>query len=381
VSIRGTAAIVGAAQLDTFTTTGRSPVGLMSVAVTRALADAGLTLADVDGLFTASSYYAFPTLTLAENLGIHPRHMDSTALGGCSFIAQLGHAAAAIQSGLCDVAVIAYGSTQRSDAGKLVSMAESSPYEQPYGLMHPIGAFGMVAQRHMAQFGTTSEQLAQYAVSAREWSLLTENAPYPTALTVEGVLDSPVIASPLHKLDCCLVTDGGGAVVMTSADRARDLRSNPVYLLGSGEAVNHRNISQMPDLTATEAARSSQRALQMAGVSIDQIDTAHVYDAFTISLLVLLEDLGFCAKGEGGSFVENGRLAPGGDLALNTNGAGLAQMHPGMLGMFLIIEAVQQLRGDAGRRQVADARLSLVHGMGLTLAAHATAILSTHPES
>jgi acetyl-CoA acetyltransferase len=381
VSIRGTAAIVGAAQLDTFTTTGRSPVGLMSVAVTRALADAGLTLADVDGLFTASSYYAVPTLTLAENLGIHPRHMDSTALGGCSFIAQLGHAAAAIQSGLCDVAVIAYGSTQRSDAGKLVSMAESSPYEQPYGLMHPIGAFGMVAQRHMAQFGTTSEQLAQYAVSAREWSLLTENAPYPTALTVEDVLDSPVIASPLHKLDCCLVTDGGGAVVMTSADRARDLRSNPVYLLGSGEAVNHRNISQMPDLTATEAARSSQRALQMAGVSIDQIDTAHVYDAFTISLLVLLEDLGFCAKGEGGSFVENGRLAPGGDLALNTNGAGLAQMHPGMLGMFLIIEAVQQLRGDAGRRQVADARLSLVHGMGLTLAAHATAILSTHPES
>lgn len=381
MSIRGTAAIVGAAQLDTFATTGRSPVGLMSVAVTRALADAGLTLADVDGLFTASSYYAFPTLTLAENLGIHPRHMDSTALGGCSFIAQLGHAAAAIQAGLCDVAVIAYGSTQRSDAGKLVSMAESSPYEQPYGLMHPIGAFGMVAQRHMAQFGTTSEQLAQYAVSAREWSLLTENAPYPTALTVDDVLDSPVIASPLHKLDCCLVTDGGGAVVMTSADRARDLRSNPVYLLGSGEAVNHRNISQMPDLTATEAARSSQRALQMAGVSIDQIDTAHVYDAFTISLLVLLEDLGFCAKGEGGSFVENGRLAPGGDLALNTNGAGLAQMHPGMLGMFLIIEAVQQLRGDAGRRQVADARLSLVHGMGLTLAAHATAILSTHPES
>jgi acetyl-CoA acetyltransferase len=380
MSIRGTAAIVGAAQLDTFTTAGRSPVGLMSVAVTRALADAGLSLVDVDGLFTASSYYAFPTLTLAENLGIYPRHMDSTALGGCSFIAQLGHAAAAIQAGLCDVAVIAYGSTQRSDAGKLVSMAESSVYEQPYGLIHPIGAFGMVAQRHMAEFGTTSEQLAQYAVSAREWSLLTDSAPYPTPLTVDEVLDSPIIASPLHKLDCCLVTDGGAAVVMTSAERARDLSSNPVYLLGSGEAVNHRNISQMPDLTSTQASFSSQRALAMAGVSLAEIDTVHVYDAFTISLMVLLEDLGFCAKGEGGAFVEGGRLAPGGKLALNTNGAGLAQVHPGMLGMFLIIEAVQQLRGHAGRRQAKDARLSLVHGMGLTLAAHATAVLSNQPD-
>lgn len=380
MSVRGTAAIVGAAQLDTFTTAGRSPVGLMSVAVTRALTDAGLTLADVDGLFTASSYYAFPTLTLAENLGINPRHMDSTALGGCSFIAQLGHAAAAIHSGLCDVAVIAYGSTQKTDAGKLVSMAESSVYEQPYGLIHPIGAFGMVAQRHMAEFGTTSEQLAQYAVSAREWALLTDTAPYPTTLTVDEVLTSPIISSPLHKLDCCLVTDGGAAVVLTSAARARDLRPNPVYLLGSGEAVNHRNISQMPDLTSTEARQSSQRALTMAGVSLADIDTAHVYDAFTISLLVLLEDLGFCAKGEGGAFVEGGRLAPGGKLALNTNGAGLAQVHPGMLGMFLIVEAVQQLRGDAGRRQVKDARLSLVHGMGLTLAAHATAILSNQPD-
>lgn len=379
MSIRGSAAIVGAAQLDTFKSPGRSPVGLASVAVTRALADAGLTLADVDGLFTASSYYAFPTLTLAENLGIHPRHMDSTALGGCSFIAQLGHAAAAIQAGLCEVAVIAYGSTQRSDAGKLVSMAESNAYEQPYGLIHPIGAFGMVAQRHMAQYGTTSEQMAQYAVAAREWALLTDDAPYPTSLTVEEVLDSPMIVSPLHKLDCCLVTDGGAAVVLTSAERARDLRPNPVYLLGTGEAINHRNISQMPDLTATEAARSSKRALDMAGVTLTEVDTAHVYDAFTISLLVLLEDLGFCEKGEGGAFVEGGRVAPGGQLALNPNGAGLAQVHPGMLGMFLIVEAVQQLRGDAGRRQIPEATVSLVHGMGLTLAAHATAILSNEP--
>lgn len=380
MSIKGAAAIVGAAQIDTFTTSGRSPVGLTSLAVKRALDDAGMTLADVDGLFTASSYYAFPSLTLAENLGIHPRHVDSTALGGCSFVALLGHAASAIQAGLCEVAVIAYGSTQRSDAGKLVSMAESSAYEQPYGLLHPIGAFGMVAHRHMAQYGTTSEQMAQYAVSAREWALLTDTAPYPTPLTIDEVLTSPIITSPLHKLDCCLVTDGGAAVVLTSAERARELRSNPVYVMGTGEAINHRNISQMPDLTRTEAAQSSARALKMAGVTLDQIDTAHVYDAFTISLLVLLEDLGFCEKGEGGAFVEGGRLAPGGELALNTNGAGLAQVHPGMLGMFLIIEAVQQLRGDAGRRQQAGAQVSLVHGMGLTLAAHATAVLSNNPD-
>jgi acetyl-CoA acetyltransferase len=379
MSIRGTAAIVGAAQVDTRKTDGRSPVGLMAVAVKRALDDAGLTLADVDGLFSSSSYYAFPTLTLGEYLGVHPRFVDSTALGGCSFIAQLGHAAAAIEAGLCEVAVIAYGSTQRTDAGKLVSMAEQSAYELPYGLIHPIGAFGMVAQRHMAQYGTTSEQLAELAVSARQWAMLTDDAPYPTPLTVDEVLASPVIASPLHKLDCCLVTDGGGAVVLTSAERARDLRRNPVYLLGSGEAQNHRNISQMPDLTTTEARSSSRRALEMAGVTLGEIDTVHVYDAFTISLLVLLEDLGFCEKGEGGAFVEGGRVAPGGQLALNTNGAGLSYVHPGMLGMFLIVEAVQQLRGSAGRRQIDGAKLSLVHGMGLTLAAHATAVLSNVP--
>ncbi|WP_022887462.1 acetyl-CoA acetyltransferase [Glaciibacter superstes] len=381
MTISGRVAIVGAAQVDTFKTANRSPVGLMSVAVHKALADAGLSLSDVDGLFTSSSYYAMPTLTLGEYLGIKPRYFDSTSVGGCSFISHLAHAAAAIEAGLCSVAVIAYGSTQRSDAGKLVSMAEQSAYELPYGLLHPIGAFGMVAQRHMAQYGTTSEQLAELAVAAREWSLLVDDAPFSTPLTVEEVVSSRVIASPLHKLDCCLVTDGGGAIIIISAERARDLRHDPVYLMGAGEAQNHRNFSQMPDLTSTEAARSSDRALQMAGVRLDQIDTVHVYDAFTISLLVLLEDLGFCKKGEGGAFVSEGRVAPGGSIALNTNGGGLAYTHPGMLSMFLIIEAVQQLRGTAGRRQIPDARLSMVHGMGMTLAAHATAVLSNETES
>ncbi|MGB3257985.1 MAG: acetyl-CoA acetyltransferase [Ornithinimicrobium sp.] len=381
MTISGTAAIVGAAQLDTYRTQGRSPVGVMSVAVVRALADAGLGLEDVDGLFTSSSYYAMPSLTLGEYLGVHPTYSDTTSVGGCAFVAQLGHAAAAIQAGLCSVAVVAYGSTQRSDAGTLVSMAEQSAYEAPYGLLHPVGAFGMVAQRHMAQYGTTSEQLAELAVAARQWSLLVDDAPFDVPLTVDDVLSSRMICSPLHKLDCCLVTDGGGAVVLTSAERARDLSPHPVYLLGAGEAINHRNFAQMPDLTSTQAGNSSARALDMAGVKLQEIDTVHVYDAFTISLLVLLEDLGFCAKGEGGAFASDGALAPGGRLALNTNGGGLSYTHPGMLSMFLIIEAVQQLRGTAGKRQVPGARLSLVHGMGMTLAAHATAVLSSNPRA
>jgi acetyl-CoA acetyltransferase len=375
VSIRGKVAIVGAAEVDTFATEGRSPVGLAAVAARRALEDAGLTLDQVDGLFTSSSYYSMPTLTFSEYLGIRPRFVDSTAIGGCSFVAHLGHAAAAIAAGLCEVALVAYGSTQRSDRGRLVSNAEWLAYEQPYGLLHPLTAFGLIAHRHMAVYGTTGEQLAEVAVAARRWALLNEGAPYPTELTVDDVLGSDVVCSPLHKLDCCLVTDGGGAVVLVSAERARDLRQPPIFVLGTGEAQNHRNVSQMPDLTTTDATGSASRAMAMAGVRHSDVDTAHVYDAFTISLLILLEDLGFCPKGEGGPYVAEGNIAPGGSLALNTNGGGLSFCHPGMLGIFLIVEAVRQLRGDAGRRQVADAAVSLVHGMGLTLGAHATAVL------
>jgi len=378
MSITGTAAIVGSAEVDTWQTHGRSPVGLMAEATRRAVADAGLTLADVDGLFSASSHYSFPTMNLAEKLGMHPRYMDSSNIGGASFVSHVGHAAAAIAAGLCDVAVIAYGSTQRSDMGKLVSRAEWSAYEEPYGLIHPISSIALMAQRHMHEFGTTSEQLAAVAVSARQWSLLHPNPPYPKTLTVDDVVGSKVVSTPLHARDCCLVTDGGAAVVVTSAERAAALPHPPVYLLGFSESSNHRTVSAMPDLTSTVAAQTSRLALDMAGRSISDIDTAHVYDAFTASLLILLEDIGFCGKGEGGPFVEDGNIAPGGTVPLNTNGAGLSFTHPGMLGLFLLTEAVAQLRGDAGQRQVAGAQTSLVHGMGLTIAAHSTAILSTN---
>lgn len=380
MSIKGTAAIVGAAEVDTWQSETRSSVGLMAEATRRAVADAGLELSDVDGLFSASSHYSFPTMNLAEKLGMNPRFMDSSNIGGASFISHAGHAAAAIAAGLCDVAVIAYGSTQRSDKGKLVSRAEWSPYEEPYGLIHPISSIALIAQRHMHQFGTTSEQLAALAVSAREWSLLHPNPPYSKPLTVEDVVTSKMIATPLHARDCCLVTDGGAAIVMTSAERAATLPSRPVYLLGYSESSNHRTISAMPDLTTTVAAQTSRLALEMAGRTLAEVDTAHVYDAFTASLLILLEDIGFCGKGEGGPFVADGNVAPGGTVALNTNGAGLSFTHPGMLGLFLLTEAVAQLRGDAGQRQIPDARTSLVHGMGLTLGAHSTAILSTHAD-
>ena len=377
MSLRGRTAIVSAVEVDPFQSQGRSPAGLMGEAARRALAEAGLTKDDVDGLFTASSYFAMPALTAAEYLGIRPSYTDSSAMGGTSFISHVGHAAAAIEAGLCSVALIVYGSTQRSDAGKLASLAEWSPYEQPYGLMHPISSFGLIAQRHMHEFGTTSEQLAQVAVSAREWSLRNPSAPYRTPLTVEEVLSSRMLSTPLHKLDCCLVTDGGAAIVLTSAERARELTPKPVYVLGVGEGINHRNITGMPDLTSTVAADSSARALAMAGRAVADVDTAHLYDAFTISLLMLLEDIGFVKKGEGGPFVESGGIAPGGQIAVNPNGGGLSYTHPGMLGMFLLTEAVAQLRGETGERQVPGATTALVHGMGLTLAAHSTAVLST----
>ena len=199
-------------------------------------------------------------------------------------------------------------------------------------------------------------------------------------MTVEDVVGSKMISTPVHARDCCLVTDGGAAIVMTSAERAASLPHPPVYLLGFSESSNHRAVSEMPDLTRTVASQTSRMALEMAGRSLTDVDTAHVYDAFTVSLLILLEDIGFCGKGEGGPFVADGNTAPGGTVALNTNGAGLSFTHPGMLGLFLLTEAVAQLRGDAGQRQVPGAQTSLVHGMGLTIAAHSTAILSTHAD-
>lgn len=377
--LRGKYAIVAVAEAGVGLAEGRSPAGLMAEAAQRALVEAGLRKQDVDGLFSTSAYYYMPAMTLGEYLGIRPRHTDTVSLGGCSFVAMLGHACAAIEAGLCNVALIAYGSTQRSDKGKLVSMSEILPYEVPYGPIWPTSAYALIAQRHMAQYGTTSEQLAEVAVATRKWAMLTDNAFMREPITVEDVVRSPMISSPLHRLDCCLVTDGGGAVVVMAADRARRLPTRPVYVWGVAEGFTHRNISAMTDMTVSAAAQTGPRAFEMAGVGHGDVDFCEIYDSFTINVPIVLEDLGFCKKGEGGAFVSGQRTAPGGGFPVNTNGAGLSYTHPGMLGIFLVIEAVRQLRGEAGRRQVSDARVGLVHGIGGSLAAGATAILANDP--
>jgi acetyl-CoA acetyltransferase len=377
VSLRGKAAVVGVAESDLGEVgPGFTPLDLIGQAVTRALDDAGLGKADVDGLFSASAYHHMPTLSVGEYLGIKPRYSDATSMGGSSFVSHLFHAAAAIDAGLCEVAVIAYGSTQRSGGGRLVSGAEPDPYETPYYPRYPVSMYALAASRHMHEYGTTREQLAEVAVAARQWAKLNPKAFMRDDLTVDDVLASRMVSSPLSVRDCCLVTDGGGAAVVTSAERARHLGKPPIYLLGAGEAHWHRHISRMPNLTVTAAAESGPRAYEMAGVGPRDIDVAMLYDAFTINTVLFLEDLGFCEKGEGGAFVSGGTISPGGHLAVNTNGGGLSYNHPGMYGLLLIVEAVRQLRAECDDRQIQNANVALIHGNGGVLSSQVTAILA-----
>jgi acetyl-CoA acetyltransferase len=260
VSLRGGAAIVGVAESDLGEVGPEyTPLDLIGQATLRALEDASLKKEDVDGLFSASAYYHMPTLSVGEYLGIRPRYSDATSMGGSSFVSHLFHAAAAIDAGLCEVALITYGSTQRSGGGRLVSGSETLPYEAPYNARYPVSMYALAASRHMYQYGTTREQLAEVAVAAREWAKLNPKAFIREDLSIKDVLGSRMVSFPLSVLDCCLVTDGGGAVVVMSPERAEALSKPPVYLLGAGEAHWHRNISQMPDLTVTAAAESGPR--------------------------------------------------------------------------------------------------------------------------
>lgn len=359
---------------------GSTPLDLIGEAAAVALDEAGLATTDVDALFTASAYYGMPNLNVGEYLGIRPRFSDSTNLGGASFLSHVGHAAAAIVSGLAEVALIVYGSTQRSDGGRLKSVAESFPDEQLYAPRYPVTQYALAAARHMHEFGTTREQLAAVAVAARDWGRLNPAAFARDPLTVDDVLSSRMLSAPLTVRDCCLVTDGAGALVVTSAERARGLRGaggGAIFVLGFGEAHWHRSISQMPDLTVTAATDSGARAYAMAGVGPGDVDVLELYDAFTINPILFLEDLGFCGKGEGGPFVAEGRTSPGGTHPVNTNGGGLSYCHPGMYGIFTLIEATRQLRGEAGDRQVPGAEIALAHGNGAVLSAQSTVILGT----
>jgi acetyl-CoA acetyltransferase len=376
--VRGSAAIVGVAESDIgHVADGMSVIDLMAQGTKRALDDCGLSLKDVDGLFSATTQSRLSVLALGEYLGINPRFIGSTIVGGSSFEYHVAHAMGAIQLGLCNVAVIAYGSTQRSIGRKQATVREINPYETPYKPFMPSSAYALAASRHMHQYGTTREQMAAVAVAAREWAMLNPVAWEKKPLTIDGVLSSRMVSYPFTVRDCCLVTDGGGAVIVTSADRARSLKKKPAYVLGCGQSATHASISSMPDLTVTGALEAGKAAYAMAKLGPADVDAAELYDAFTLNTILFLEDLGFCKKGEGGPFVTGGRIAPKGSLAVNTNGGGLSYCHPGMYGLFLLIEAVRQLRGECGARQVPDCEVALAHGNGGVLSSQATVILGT----
>jgi acetyl-CoA acetyltransferase len=375
---RASVAVVGAAESDLGQVApDTSIVDLMAQATMRALEDCGLKLSDIDAVLSATTQSRYAPMLLAEYLRIKPRFLDGTLIGGSSFMSHVAHAHAAIQLGLCEVALIAYGSTQRTVSRAAASSREYNPYETPYRPFLPATAYALAAARHMHEFGTTREQLAEVAVAARQWALMNPVAWEKEPLTIEQVLKARMVSYPFTVRDCCLVTDGGGAIILTSAARARTLRKKPVYVLGVGEAWSHTTISNMPDLTVTAAAESGPKACRMAGIKPSDVDMLSLYDAFTITPILFLEDLGFCPKGEGGRFVANGAIAPGGRLAVNTSGGGLSYCHPGMYGLLVMIEAIRQVRGECGARQVKDCEIALAHGNGGVLSSQCTVIFGS----
>ncbi len=380
--MRGSVAIAGVGLAGCGEAPGWSEMEIAAAAAKNALDNAGLTARDVDGIVIASTNIFMSGLALAEHLGVRPKFTESSMVGGSSFVGHLIPAMLALNAGLCDTILVAYGSNQRtgtgrSEAGRHKMALDPQVFEHPYKPFNPPTSYALAAARHMHQYGTTRAQLAEIAVAARKWAQLNPEAFAREPLTVDEVLESRMVSDPLSVRDCCLVTDGGGAYVLTRAERAQALQKAPAYLLGVGAAHWHRQISSMPDLTVTAATESGERAFEMAGLAPQDVDVVELYDAYTINTLLFLEDLGFCKKGEGGAFVSGGRIAPGGSLPVNTNGGGLSCVHPGMYGIFLLIEAVRQLRGEAGQRQVQDAAVALAHGNGGVLSSQITAILGT----
>ncbi len=376
-TLRGAAAIVGIAEAAS--ATGELPThgrALEARMIKEALEDAGLSLSDVDGVAHADS-----SLDLAEFLDLPVSFTESTYTGGSGYELYVEKAAAAINAGLAETIVIVYAATPRSDrkagrGGWVETPGPRDEFETPYGL-GLLGSYALAASRHMAVYGTTAEQLAAIAVATRKWAKFNPQAKLQESLTIDDVLASPVICSPLHQLDCCLVTDGAGAIVVSSAERAKDLRQPTVYVLGTSSLHTHNMIHAMPDLTITPGSVTGKRAFAQAGVQASDVGLLMGYDSFTITALLHLEDLGFVAKGEAGAFVADGGTAPGGSLPMNTNGGGLSYTHPGMYGIFLLTEAVRQLRGAAGDRQIDKLDLAVAHGSGQFLSAMSTVVLGT----
>jgi acetyl-CoA acetyltransferase len=379
-NLSGQAHIVGVGESDKLgKVPEKSPLALHSEAANNALADAGLELSDVDALFTAG----WSTLDVAEYLGIQPRYTDSTSVGGSSFVIHVAHALAAIAAGYCEVALITHGQSGRSDRDPIprnpgTPMAQ---YEAPYGILGPPVSYAMAARRYMHQYGEdrTRQAMAEIAISTRKWANLNPMAYFhDKPATFDDYHNSKWVAWPFHLLDCCLVTDAGAAIVITTPERAKDAKNGSVTILGAGEGHDHSGISQMPDLTRAFGRNTGPQALEMAGVTHSDIDLAMIYDSFTYTVLVSLENLGFCGPGEGPDLVADQRTAPGGDFPLNTNGGGLSYTHPGMYGIFTVVEAARQLRGQAEERQLNNCDLAVAHGTGGLLSSTGTVVLGAN---
>ena len=372
---RTPAAIVGAATFGIGEAPGFSSMDLATRAALAALDEAGISLSEVDGLFVGQPSDFLSGLTCAEYLGIRPKLTNNNRTGGSAFLTHMNVAALALAAGEIDVALIAYGSNQRTGTGGLVSAAAPNIYEKPYSLRLPVGGYALAASRHMHEFGTTRDHLYAVVKSARDWAMSTPEAFLRKPVTQEDYFNARMVSDPLSVLDCCLVTDGAAAVVMVRKDRVENRKA--AYLLGLGEATDHYQIAQMPDLTTSAAKYSGQRAFAQAGITPADVDVVELYDAFSINTIMFLEDLGFCKKGEGGDFVASGVTGPGGSLPVNTNGGGLACVHPGMYGLFTVVEAYRQLTGSAGGRQVSGAEIAVAHGNGGFLSSQVTAILGS----
>jgi acetyl-CoA acetyltransferase len=360
--------IVGAAETPLGKVTDQSEFSMVAKASQEALGEAGLGFRDVDALFT--NYMGEEgSVQLGEYLGVRPRYAESSDMGGASFEFFVHHAMAAIATGRCDVALITYASRQRSRRNRKKAAAAldgslSAQFETPFGIHFPIGHYALSAARYMHQYGIKLESLAEIAVAARAWAGLNPKAWIRDPLTLDEAMASPMLCDPLRKIDCCLVTDGGGAIVVARKDRARDAAKRPVRVLGAGESHVQWHVAQCPDLTITPGVASGRDAFGMAGITAADVDVFEPYDNFTHAVLLYLEDLGFCGKGEAGDFIAGGRLRPGGGLPSMTSGGGLSYCHPGALGILLLIEAVRQVRGEAGARQVPDAKIAVAHGTG-----------------
>ena len=373
-------ALVGAALSDIGRVDTRTAFELHYQAASRAIADAGLTKDDIDGFASCGTGLLAP-VEIAEYLGLRPTWVDGTGVGGAAWEFMVEHATAAILAGHAETVVLAYGSTTRADLkarrrSANLSFGARGPvqFDTPFG--HAlIAKYAMATRRHMHEYGTKIEQLAEIAVSSRFNASHNPDAYYRDPITIDDVQSSRMIADPLTKLHCCIRSDGGGAIVLTTEERAKDLPKKPIWVLGTGEATSHTTMSEWHDFTESPAARSGPLAFERAGVTPEEIDICQIYDAFTSMVLLTFEGLGFCKKGEGGPFVADGRMRLDGALPTNTDGGGLSHCHPGMRGMFLLVEAARQLRGEADGRQVPDPKLCCVSATGGWFSAASTVIL------